>query len=204
MSRLYIKLFTGFYTHRKTLRLRAALGDDAYWIPPKLWAYAAENQPDGIFKDYSAAEIASLIGYNSPSRDASSMLQALLQAGFMDDKPLRIHDWREHNGFHQVFSDRARKASAARWSKPPSRPSPSIEIDIEREPSIAPSNASSIPPVLKTTDKISFERELKDVNAELRTCSDLKDYTPGTKKFNRVKQLLDRQAELRTKLGVVA
>jgi hypothetical protein len=32
MSRLYVKVLTGFYAHRKTLRLRAALGDDAFWI----------------------------------------------------------------------------------------------------------------------------------------------------------------------------
>lgn len=202
MSRLYVKVFTGFYTHRKTLRLRAALGDAAYWIPPKLWAYAAENQPDGIFKDYSAAEIASLIGYSNPTRDASSMLQALLQAGFMDDKPLRIHDWQEHNSFHQVYSDRARKAAAARWSKSPSRPSPLI--DKEREPSIPSRMLEASPPVLKTADRISFERELKAIGKELATCGDLEDYTAGSKKFNRVKQLLDRQIELRMKLGVVA
>lgn len=95
------------------MRLRAVLGDDAFWVPPRLWAYAAENQPDGDFSEYTDAEIAALIGY---SKDASSMLQALLRAGFMDDGN-RLHDWQEHNGFHKSFSERASKAAKAMHAK---------------------------------------------------------------------------------------
>ena len=111
---LWVKLYTGFYSHRKTARLRARLGFDAFWIPPRLWAYCAENQPDGNLGDYGAEEIANLLGYTG---DAKSMLEALLQAGFLDDKPLRIHDWQEHNGFHQVYAERSRKAASARWNR---------------------------------------------------------------------------------------
>lgn len=111
---LYVRVFTSFYDHLKTMRLRVAIGDDAYWVPPKLWAYAAKNRPDGCFEKFTAAEIAMAIGY---TKDASSMLQALLQAGFMDENPLRIHDWAEHNGYHKTYSDRASKAAKARWEK---------------------------------------------------------------------------------------
>lgn len=111
---LYVRVNCNFYSHRKTARLRSILGDDALWIVPRLWSYAAENQPDGIFKDYSAAEIANLIGY---TKDASQMLQALLQAGFADSDPLRIHDWQEYNGYHTTYADRAKKAAAVRWEK---------------------------------------------------------------------------------------
>lgn len=111
---LYVKVNVNFYTHRKTARLKAILGTDAYWLPPRLWAYAADNQPDGNFDGYSAAEIANLIGYTG---DASSMLQALLQAGFMDENPLRIHDWHVFNSYHVTFADRAKKAADARWQK---------------------------------------------------------------------------------------
>ena len=68
MSNLYVKVFTGFYTHRKTLRLRATLGDDAFWVPPRLWAYAVDNQPDGVFENYSPAR-------SRPSLDIRVMLQ---------------------------------------------------------------------------------------------------------------------------------
>lgn len=134
---LWIKLHTNFFSHRKTLRLRAALGDDAFWIPPRLWAYAAENQPDGDFSDYTEDEIASLIGY---SKDASSMLQALLRSGFMD-KELKIHDWAEYNGFHKAFKVRAKTAAVARWRKEKQNRREKKRGD---EASIAPSIASSI------------------------------------------------------------
>jgi hypothetical protein len=41
------------------------------------------------------------------------MLQALQRASFMDG--MMIHDWREHNSYHEVFAARAKKAAAARW-----------------------------------------------------------------------------------------
>lgn len=111
---IWVKVTVNFYTNRKTAKLRTVLGNDAFWIPPRLWAYAAENQPDGVFENYSHQEIANLIGY---TKDAKRMLQALLQAGFLDEKPLRIHDWHDHNGYHTVFAERAKRAAEARWQK---------------------------------------------------------------------------------------
>jgi hypothetical protein len=113
MSGLYIKLFTDFYSHRKTARLRARVGDDAFWIPPRLWAYAAEHQIDGDFSGYSSEELAMLMGCD---KHASSILEALLAAGFLDADG-KIHDWADHNGFHSTFSNRAKKAADARWKK---------------------------------------------------------------------------------------
>lgn len=140
---LYVRVETSFYTHRKTLRLRAAIGDDAFWVPPRLWAYAAGNQPDGCFKDYSAEEIASLISY---TKDATAMLQALLKAGYMDADPLRIHDWHHYNGILDFFSTRAKKAADARWKK--SREQNPKQIRSEHSKAkhsrSEPSNASSI------------------------------------------------------------
>lgn len=109
---LYIRVQLSFWKHRKTLRLRALIGDAAYLVPLRLWSYAAENQPDGNFSDYSAEELAMLVAYQG---DAQAMLQALQQAGWLDD--MRIHDWEEHNAYHAVFSERAKVAAAARWDR---------------------------------------------------------------------------------------
>lgn len=203
MSNLYVRVHTSFYTNRKTLRLRAAIGNDAYWVPPRIWSYAAENQPDGIFSDYSAEEIAALINYTG---DATKMLEALLQARFMDADPLRVHDWDEHNGYHKTYSERAKKAANARWSKPSPSIPPSIDMDIEKkgEASIATSNASSIPPVLKLTERISLERELKAIGIEIKQLGQLTDYDQGSPRHTRLIALLKRQTELRNLLGVVA
>lgn len=110
---LYVKVFTSFFSSRKTIRLRAILGNDALWVPIRLWSYAAENQPDGDFSGYSEQELALLIGY---SGDATSMLEALQQAGFLDEG-MKIHNWAERNGYHETFSQRGKNAAEARWSK---------------------------------------------------------------------------------------
>jgi hypothetical protein len=203
MSNLYVKVFTGFYTHRKTLRLKTALGDDAYWIPPRLWAYAVESQPDGIFENYSADEIATLISYKG---DASRMLQALLKVGFMDDSPLRIHDWIEHNEYHATFKNRAKNAALARWSKrTPPKPSPNTENG-EREGegvSIAISNASSIP-LLSGSDKQIKNDEKKEIIRELRQLGTLRDHDKGSKNYNRILELEAALVEVRKILGVIA
>ena len=109
---LYIRLYTNFFTHRKTAKLRASLNsDDAYWIPPRLWAYAADHQPDGDFSKYDSGELATLLGC---PQYAKALLQALKDEGFVTPEGY-IHDWEEHEGYHQVFSDRAKTAADARW-----------------------------------------------------------------------------------------
>lgn len=138
MSNLYIKVFTDFYANRKTARLRAKIGDDAMWIPPRLWAYAAEHQSDGDFSGYSSEELAFLLGCN---KHASSILEALKECGFIDETGI-IHDWEEHNGFHSTFSERAKTAAKARWAKKEKKQKKELsntETDTETETSIASS-----------------------------------------------------------------
>lgn len=113
MSQLYIRLRTGFYTHKKTAKLRSLIGDDAFWIPPRLWAYAAENQPDGDFSSYDSAQLAMLL---ECPKYATSILQALVSGGFIEESGI-IHDWSEHNGYHDRYSARAKLAAEVRWQK---------------------------------------------------------------------------------------
>jgi len=128
---LWIKLKNSFWSHRKTARLKSRLGADALWIPPRLWSYAAESQPDGCFIEYEATEIAQLIGYTG---DATSMLQALIESGFLDAGSLELHNWDEHNGYHKIYSDRAKKAATARWSDEKKKaPAPPKRNKIEKE-----------------------------------------------------------------------
>lgn len=142
---LYVRVESSFYTHRKTLRLKALIGNDAFWVPPRLWSYAAGHQPDGCFKDYSCEEIAMLICY---SGDAKALLEALIKAGFVDEKPLRVHDWHEYNGVLDFFSKRAKKAAEVRWEKQrladQSKADQSKAKQSRSEASIASSNASSM------------------------------------------------------------
>ena len=112
MSNLYVRLHSSFWTHRKTLQLRRKLGDAAFWIPPRLWSFAAENAPDGDLSNYQAEDLAMLMQY---SGNAQEMLQALNDAGFLQNGIIR--NWEERNSFHVTNHERAKMAAAARWSK---------------------------------------------------------------------------------------
>lgn len=113
MSNLYIRVKTSFYAHRKTLRLKVLLGEDAYWIPPRMWAYAAEHKPDGDLSEYDSMMLADVLGC---FKHTTSIKQALLDAGFLDADGM-IHDWAEHNGYHEKFSARAKLAADKRWEE---------------------------------------------------------------------------------------
>lgn len=131
MSNLYIRVRTGFYTHRKTAKLRGMLGDDAFWAVPRLWAYAAEHQPDGDLSSYDSRELANLIGCY---KHEEALLQALKTVGYVDQDG-KIHDWAEHNGYHSMHHKRAKSAAAARWADKKSLPAPSKE-DKDRDKDI--------------------------------------------------------------------
>jgi hypothetical protein len=128
MSNLYVRLHSSFWTHRKTLQLRRKLGDAAFWIPPRLWSFAAENAPDGDLSNYQAEDLAMLVQY---SGDARSMLEALHEAGFLENGVIR--NWEERNSFHVTNHDRAKKAAEARWAKRNEKLSEKKERDIEKE-----------------------------------------------------------------------
>ncbi len=113
---LFVRVQTSFWQHRKTMRLRALIGDAALWVPIRLWSYAAENQPDGDFTAYLPDELALLIGCSgiTPS-NACSIVEALQRAGFMDE--MQIHDWKDHNGYHESYAERAKNAANVRWER---------------------------------------------------------------------------------------
>ena len=128
MSNLYVRLHSSFWTHRKTLQLRRKLGDAAFWIPPRLWSFAAENAPDGDLSNYQAEDLAMLVQY---SGNAQEMLQALNDAGFLENGIIR--NWAERNSFHVTNHDRAKKAAEARWAKRTEKISEEKDRDKDKE-----------------------------------------------------------------------
>jgi len=128
MSNLYVRLHSSFWTHRKTLQLRRKLGDAAFWIPPRLWSFAAENAPDGDLSNYQAEDLAMLVQY---SGNAQEMLQALNDAGFLENGIIR--NWEERNSFHVTNHDRAKKAAEARWAKRNEKLSEKKDRDKDKE-----------------------------------------------------------------------
>jgi hypothetical protein len=111
MSNLYVRLKTGFFTNLKTYSLKSKIGNDAYWIPQRLWCYAAESQPDGDFSQHSNAILAEVLGCGQYS---ANLKELLTDAGFLDGCG-KIHNWVAHNAYHEAYSIRAKKAAATRW-----------------------------------------------------------------------------------------
>jgi hypothetical protein len=110
----YIRLYTDFFRHRKTLKLKASIGESAMFVMPRLWAYAAESQPDGLFKGYSPEAIRDISGF---SGDPALLVSALLECGYLDSKTMQLHEFELHNGFHLLAKARAKAAAEARWGR---------------------------------------------------------------------------------------
>lgn len=120
MSR-YIQLDVGYFTHRKTMRLRAAIGTDALWVMPALWCYALQNQPDGDFSDWTDEELGIAIGF---AGDPSTLVSALFKSGYLEENR-SLHNWEGRQSYARMASARARKAALVRHgqeSEPPAPP----------------------------------------------------------------------------------
>lgn len=178
MSRLYIRLQTSFYSHRKTMRLWSKLGNDAFWLPPRLWAYCAENQPDGDLSQYQPEELSMLVAYKG---DAQAMLVALKDCGFVTSDG-HIHDWSEHNGYHSKYSARAKKAADARWGKKEKNQKKEQSTDKERGKwkgeQASVSIACSITPSLSTSEKRVLGGGTPEIMGETRQSNNPKKFIP--------------------------
>lgn len=134
-----IRVQTTFPHHHKTKKLRRKLGGDGIVALLFLWVFAAENRPNGVLSGMDPDDIAIACQWEG---DATSMLQALLDVGFLKlvEGVYVLHDWLENNPWAAAAPARKAKASAAaraRWEK-------RNEVDGGNAPGI-PSDAPSMP-----------------------------------------------------------
>ncbi len=108
----YIQLDTSYFTHRKTMRLEAAIGIDARWVMPRLWCFALQSQPDGDFGKWTNEELALAIGYCGP---VAALYSALEASGYMDTSR-KLVNWQERQAYARMATSRARKAALTRHS----------------------------------------------------------------------------------------
>lgn len=105
-----------FFSHRKTMRLAAQLGDQAVTCLIRLWCYAAQHYPDtGSLKDMRDTELEHIMQWRGES---GALVRTLVGVGFLDviDSTCYIHGWGEHARHLTVYRERARKAAEARHS----------------------------------------------------------------------------------------
>ena len=91
----WIKIQNGLVSNKKTARLAGQMKWkklEAIGFMVSLWIWALENCEDGQLRDISDGEIAFAVGLDS----AYGILKALKSSGFVDENPLRLHDWAAH------------------------------------------------------------------------------------------------------------
>ena len=77
-----------------------------------LWWWAIDYARDGDLTKFSDRQIAKGCGYVG---DSTLLVQSLTDAGFIDKKPRRIHDWDEYGG--TLIAKKARDAARKRESR---------------------------------------------------------------------------------------
>ena len=95
----WIESHQSLLTHRKTIRAATLLKVNRYQLIGHLhalWWWALDNAPDGVLAELTAEEIAEATGW--PTKRGAELVQALVEAGFIDVEPARLHDWMDYAG----------------------------------------------------------------------------------------------------------
>lgn len=163
-----IRIKTTFPTHYKTENLIAELGYPGYYSLTRLWCFAAEYKPKGVFSGMSMEDIARAAGWKD---DPLVFLNALIKCRFVTRERdiFSLHDWSEHNRF-VYFSDerseKARKNVENRW-KNTSRIPVVSNPDTGRIPTVYDTYTSAI----ETAKDTSIEKKFAEKNTTLSTPS---------------------------------
>jgi hypothetical protein len=114
----YLNLDVDFFSHRKTLRLIARLGQEGPTYLFRLWSYAAKHHAeDGSLKDYLIEELEKFAEWTGQK---GLLIESLQAVGFLDVLPeggYKIHDWADHAGHLIAFKIRSVSANQKRWNK---------------------------------------------------------------------------------------
>lgn len=116
MSTTWFKFPTSYFAEARTIRLRRVIGEAAYWVPVRLWAFAASQDGSGNLKDYEAIELAEALHYQG---DAAQLLAALTP-DFIDRRG-RIVGWNELFLLAASRKASSQKAAKARWDRRPTQ-----------------------------------------------------------------------------------
>lgn len=113
----WIESHTALREHPKLKRLARLLGinrRDATGLLHWLWWWAMDYAPDGDLSAYTEADIADGLDWDG---DAKKLIAALREAGFIDKKELKLHDWEDYGG--RLYRWRAANAKRMKEARAP-------------------------------------------------------------------------------------
>lgn len=114
MNTTWFKFPTSFFAEARTIKLRREIGEAAYWVPVRLWAFAASQDGSGNLSAYQPVELAEALHYQG---DAEKLLKAL-KPDFLDRRG-RVVGWTELFALAASRKLSSQKAAAARWAPKP-------------------------------------------------------------------------------------
>ena len=112
LSEPYFCVACGFHTHQKTQRLKALIGERAYFIPTMLWDFATLNQRNGDFSSYTAQDFERI--FPIKPGEGAAIRRALFKVRFIDPSG-RLHNWKKRNAYFTTDHSRFKKAAQARY-----------------------------------------------------------------------------------------
>lgn len=91
----WIRLYTSWPRHRKTIALRRILGTAEPILG--VWCWASENAPDGDLTTFTVEEIEDQAGWRG---EPGKAMKAMIEAGFIDviDNKTVLHEWEDGAG----------------------------------------------------------------------------------------------------------
>lgn len=176
-----INVDLNFFSHRKTLRLSAQLGEQSISCLLRLWCYVAQHDPEhGSLGDMVDSEIEHIASWRG---DQGHFVRSLISIGFLDivDGKASIHGWSEHARHLTVYRERAKKAASAKWNArqifdASSNASSMLQADslIEKSigyassiPSSNAKDALSIVPIQYNTIHSNTEKKEKSITSQV-------------------------------------
>lgn len=114
-----IRLSTGFFSHPKTVLLKRHLGWTGVEALLKLWCFSAQYNCKGVYEGHDPSYIEIAVGWRGKKGE---FVKTIIELRWLDKTATGyvLHDWEDHNGYvihADERKEKAKKASAARWSK---------------------------------------------------------------------------------------
>lgn len=129
-----IRLYVGFWSHHKTVKLERRLGLEGVKALLVFWLWTAQNRPTGILAGMEQEDVEISAGWTG---EAGKLFASLLELHWIDDIDgvFQVHGWAENQPWasgQEARTQKARRAAQARWMMP------------EASGEHAPSNADSM------------------------------------------------------------
>lgn len=137
----YIRVYSNYPTHPKTVHLKLKIGPMADVFPVRLWTWAAQFAQNGIIRG-GAPMIEAVLGWTGKASELHKALMSYPEgytAGFLEKDGITIHDWMDGTGgalkAYAAKVDANARYYASRRSKKTEKPKTAQEIvaDLEKE-----------------------------------------------------------------------